>query len=386
MGCTQSGEASDLEQGYSLSNDFLDAIITKINRAPSDHLTDEVLCATGVFQRQPSLVRIQPPTAVIVGDIRGQFWDLQRIFTTHGHPPEQQYVFLGDYVDMGPHSLETIILLFCYKLKYPSNFMLLRGNHECPSTTKMYGFYDEIKRRYQRPRPCRLYDLFNQAFACMPSVGMIGGKILCMHCGLSDQSRSLDQLSTLRRPLEEPRLHSLEINLLWADPAPDIRGVAPSPRGAGVVLFDEDVVESVRNRLGIDYIVRAHQVIRHERSEILRKPPWLLSDGFLDAIITKVNRAPSERFTDEITDEELKQLCKAATGVFQRQPSLVRIQPPTAVIVGDIRGQFWDLQRIFTTHGHPPEQQYVFLGDYVDMGPHSLETIILLFCYKDTKD
>ena len=40
-------------------------------------------------------------------------------------------------------SLETICLLLAYKVKYPENFFLLRGNHECASINRIYGFYDE---------------------------------------------------------------------------------------------------------------------------------------------------------------------------------------------------------------------------------------------------
>ncbi|KAL3113868.1 hypothetical protein niasHT_017464 [Heterodera trifolii] len=251
-----------------LTRGQLDGIISKINRSPPHRFTDEIsddeirqLCkaAMDVFRMQPTLVRIRPP-AVIVGDIHGQFSDLKKIFTTHGLPPRQQYVFLGDYVDRGPQSLETIILLFCYKVKYPSNFMLLRGNHECANINRVYGFYDEIDRRYPRPGARDLFDLFNQVFAWMPFVGLVGKKILCMHGGISDQIRSLDQLSNLLRPQTEPLLGSPEIDLLWADPSKSITGVAPNSRGAGV-MFGTDVVESVRNLLGIDYIVRAHQLV-----------------------------------------------------------------------------------------------------------------------------
>lgn len=75
------------------------------------------------------------------------------------------------------------------------------------------------------------------------------------------------------------------------------------------------------------------------------------------------------------------QLCEDATNVLRDQASLVETKPPL-VMCGDIHGQFVDLKRIFNKMGYPPFTKYMFLGDIVDRGTQSVETIVLLLLYK----
>jgi serine/threonine-protein phosphatase PP1 catalytic subunit len=99
--------------------------------------------ARDVFLTQPTLVELSPPVK-IVGDVHGQYSDLIRLFEMCGFPPASNYLFLGDYVDRGKQSLETILLLLCYKIKYPENFFLLRGNHECANVTRGMDDFDAV--------------------------------------------------------------------------------------------------------------------------------------------------------------------------------------------------------------------------------------------------
>ena len=73
-----------------------------------------------------------------------------------------------DYVDRGPNGLECICLLLAYKVKYPENFFLLRGNHECASINRIYGFYDECKRRYN----IKMWKKFQDVFNVRPGLGL----------------------------------------------------------------------------------------------------------------------------------------------------------------------------------------------------------------------
>ncbi len=170
------------------------------------------------------------------GDIHGQYTDLLRLFEYGGFPPESNYLFLGDYVDRGKQSLEAICLLLAYKIKYPENFFLLRGNHECASINRIYGFYDECeqflihfpmssmrkiscaytgKRRFN----IKLWKTFTDCFNCLPIAAIVDEKIFCCHGGLSPDLQSMEQIRRIMRPTDVPDTGKAQSRLLFVTTA-----------------------------------------------------------------------------------------------------------------------------------------------------------------------
>lgn len=217
-----------------------------------------------IFLDQPTLLRLSPPVK-IVGDIHGQFHDLIRIFNSCGYPPYTNYLFLGDYVDRGYKSLETILLLLCYKIKYPENFFMLRGNHESANITKIYGFYDECKRRLPSiSGNHKLWKTFVDVFNALPIAATINDKIFCIHGGLSPDLVDLKQIENIKRPTDIPD-NGLLADLLWSDPDPLIKNFSPTnwpknDRGVSY-CFGKKHVDYFCLKFKMDLIVRGHMVV-----------------------------------------------------------------------------------------------------------------------------
>ena len=207
-----------------------------------------------IIKEQKMLVELEAPLHVC-GDIHGQYYDLLRIFEHCGYPGDYNYLFLGDYVDRGKQSLETVCLLLCYKIKYPTKVTLLRGNHESSVTNRIYGFYDECKRRYN----VRIWRSFTDLFNFLPVAAIIDEKILCMHGGLSPELKNLQNIENISRPTDIPD-SGLLCDLLWSDPDKEVLEYDENDRGVSVI-FGEKVVEDFNKKNDLDLIIRAHQVV-----------------------------------------------------------------------------------------------------------------------------
>lgn len=210
--------------------------------------------AREVFLSQPTLIELSPPVK-IVGDTHGQYQDLLRLFDMCGFPPASNYLFLGDYVDRGKQSLETILLLLCYKIKYPENFFLLRGNHECANVTRVYGFYDECKRRLN----IRIWKTFIDVFNTLPIAAIVASKIFCVHGGLSPSLSNMDDIRRIERPTGVPD-YGLLNDLLWSDPSDTALDWEDNERGVSY-CFGKAVIQQFLAQYDFDLICRAHMVV-----------------------------------------------------------------------------------------------------------------------------
>ena len=192
----------------------------------------------------------------VCGDIHGQFFDLLELFRTGGEIPNTNYIFIGDFVDRGFNSVETFELLLCLKLKYPNLITLLRGNHESRQITSVYGFYDEILRKYGNTNP---WKYCTELFDYLTIAAVIDGKVLCIHGGLSPDIKTLDQIRTIERKTEIPHEGPF-CDLMWSDPE-DIETWQVSPRGAGWI-FGSKVTKEFNHINGLDLVCRAHQLVQ----------------------------------------------------------------------------------------------------------------------------
>uniref|UniRef100_A0A0W0G3D9 Serine/threonine-protein phosphatase n=1 Tax=Moniliophthora roreri TaxID=221103 RepID=A0A0W0G3D9_MONRR len=217
-------------------------------------ITAICLAAREVFLSQPTLIELSPPVK-IVGDVHGQYSDLIRLFEMCGFPPAANYLFLGDYVDRGKQSLETILLLLCYKIKYPENFFLLRGNHECANVTRVYGFYDECKRRSN----IKTWKTFIDVFNCLPIAAIVASKIFCVHGGLSPSLHSMEDIKRIQRPTDVPD-YGLLNDLLWSDPSDTALDWEDNERGVSY-CFGKGIINDFLVRYDMDLICRAHMVV-----------------------------------------------------------------------------------------------------------------------------
>jgi diadenosine tetraphosphatase ApaH/serine/threonine PP2A family protein phosphatase len=229
---------------------------------------------------------LQSPVYVF-GDLHGNLEDL-RFFGDNvwnlGLPlTAGKFLFLGDYVDRGMHSLEVVAYVFALKLQCPNKVFLLRGNHELRDVNGWEDHYWEksfiwqCKNRFGDDVGLQVWEEVNQVFDRLPLSAVIDNDIFCVHGGIPRPGPSNNRIEDI---LMVPAIsgvspfyaHETAASIrtasecLWSDPAKpsqesslDEDGYGASPRGAGAMCFGAKAVENFLKQHGYNYIVRAHE-------------------------------------------------------------------------------------------------------------------------------
>ena len=210
--------------------------------------------AKEVLSKEDNVQAVSAPVT-ICGDVHGQFHDLLELFEVGGKCPDTNYLFMGDYVDRGYHSIETLCLLLLLKIRYPTRIYLTRGNHESTEITQLYGFYDECVQKFGN---ANVWKMFTDLFNYLPISAIVENKIFCLHGGLSPDIETIDEIRRLDRRRDVPSSGAM-CDLLWSDPEERL-GWGVSPRGAGYI-FGSDISKQFTQRNNLMMVNRAHQLV-----------------------------------------------------------------------------------------------------------------------------
>lgn len=232
-----------------------------------EELAIKVICLKlkEILVKEDNVLMLSAPIT-LVGDIHGQFHDLLEIFKIGGDIPNTNYLFLGDYVDRGAHSIETIMLLSLLKIKYPSKIALIRGNHEARVITQTYGFHLECQRKYGT---ATVWQCVTDMFDYLPIAALIDKQIFCVHGGLSPAIETVKEIAEIKRFQEIPHEGPLA-DIMWSDPDAENLGFTLSARGAGYI-FGEDVFERFLHLNDVTHFIRAHQLCMEGYEIIFQK-------------------------------------------------------------------------------------------------------------------
>lgn len=295
----------------------LETIINSLflGKLPSyDKIIQIISSSENIFSKLPNIIKINSP-CIILGDIHGQFFDLINILSSQKFSPEYDFsyngeiLFLGDIVDRGHYSTETVVLILSLKLLFPNRIHIIRGNHESKSISSVYGFYDELRHRVTNGEivptnnillsPQRnkinlknyinketdkiisgtiLFRRFTNLFNLFPIGAIIlPDNIFCVHGGIPRNTPTMQEIESLFR-FEEVPLEGEICDLLWSDPASknhslyqekdSFFGIGHLPegewsensRGAGI-FYGPKLTKKFMKINRIEKIIRSHQLV-----------------------------------------------------------------------------------------------------------------------------
>lgn len=209
-----------------------------------------------LLEEEENLITVKG-TVLVVGDLHGDFEAVKSIINMWGEMNVDTLVFLGDYVDRGPHQLETINFLLALKLVYPDKVFLLRGNHETPSVNSYYGFLSVCRDAFGKESD-EMYKEYNGLFSYL-SPAVLCKKILMVHGGIPNTLQTLQQINSLEKG-DLDADNDILGQLLWNDPSEDCPRFELNWARGIHYTFGEEVFFEFLETHDLDMVIRAHEV------------------------------------------------------------------------------------------------------------------------------
>lgn len=195
-----------------------------------------------IFYFEPAVIHTAATNPIlIVADLHGDLSALRIALRKRTDLGCDTVIFLGDYIDRGPASLDVLERLFLLKMEEPDKIILLRGNHELRETNRSDGLFRDLD--FDEDMYARINVVFDQ----LPVAAVISNHTFCVHGGIPGPVR----LSEITKRDVYP--------FVWNDPSEE-NGINQSPRGLGMLTFGEDVFEEFLRVNGLERMIRGHMV------------------------------------------------------------------------------------------------------------------------------
>jgi len=197
------------------------------------------------FASEPKLIELESGKVIFVGDTHGDLEATEKVIHRY-LKPKSKLVFLGDYVDRGPASLENINSLLGQKIKYPGSVYMLMGNHEGYAMGSFHpaDFWEaldtELRQRY------------GEVLSRLPLAVSTANGIIALHGALPDVSR-LGDIGRITPGSAE--WHQITWGD-WQDRAGKSLGIDPY---TGRPQFGRGWFKEIMSRLGKNVLIRSHQ-------------------------------------------------------------------------------------------------------------------------------
>jgi diadenosine tetraphosphatase ApaH/serine/threonine PP2A family protein phosphatase len=207
---------------------------------------------------EPPVLKLNCEKLLVIGDLHGDLESCVNALRL-AKLGEAKAVFLGDYVDRGPHQDSVINLLLQMKNDNPDEIFLLRGNHETPSMNFSYGFLNLLVRKFGKDYG-KVYEAYLRVFSEMPLAGIVNERVMLVHGGLAKGLEKIEELEKAGKGGFEPEDKKV-FETLWNDPSEDVEDFSPNPRGPGIHCFGGKALERFLKNNNLRMMVRSHEPV-----------------------------------------------------------------------------------------------------------------------------